>query len=155
MVAVCGDSSNGIAPGTFCNKIAETGVTVYYRCSIIQLINISLIFHVFQLLNDETFHLCHNISDPVTKHIKTHSNGGRLFHQCKHCLHVNECLSHLSVHWAKEVERHRQLEEQSIHHHKVTNSQVTCTPYNFKLMAACDKVSKYTVFLNNKSFICS
>ena len=43
----------------------------------------------------------------------------------KHDRHINEWLSDISVHWAKEVQGHRQLKQKAVHHHKVSHTHFT------------------------------
>ena len=46
--------------------------------------------------------------------------------EVEHPLHVDERLPHITVHGAQEEQRHRQLEEQSVHHHQVSHCHSAC-----------------------------
>lgn len=50
--------------------------------------------------------------------------------ETEHCVHVNEWLSNLSVYRTQKVQRERQLEEEAIHHHKVTHSHCSLNNKN-------------------------
>ena len=55
-----------------------------------------------------------------------HLNAGVHIKQVKHVLHVDERLSDVAVHRPQEVERERQLEQEPVNHHQVSNSHTAC-----------------------------
>lgn len=42
--------------------------------------------------------------------------------QVEHVLHVDERLANVPIHGAQEVEGNGELEQQTVHHHQVSNS---------------------------------
>mmetsp|Transcript_21144 Transcript_21144/g.36292 ORF Transcript_21144/g.36292 Transcript_21144/m.36292 type:complete len:327 (-) Transcript_21144:639-1619(-) len=52
-------------------------------------------------------------------------DGGLLVEEGEHGLHVNQRLAYLAVHRAQKVEGQRQLEQQAVHHHQVTQRHRT------------------------------